>query len=272
MREYSANLFISTAPHTADLDLTAPGPAADRRLSQLHHRKRPAHHGHADIPFRDLRVARLQPPFKLGSQAKLSSPCSQASAPVLAGWHWRCCCMRSSTSPTATASIASSAAQVLRRCQRGFAAASRRGARVLRAGRRHRLYLVYRFARPLVSIKKAVARTTRACRSSRRLRTRCCRSSRFALGSPLGREVAPREIGSLFAGWLSYRAGLSVEETRIMVACGAGAGLAAVYNVPLGRCGIRTRSPDRHLQSAHADPRARDLGDRSPRRLDRARR
>jgi len=55
-----------------------------------------------------------------------------------------------------------------------------------------------------------------------------------ALGSPLGREVAPREIGSVWAGWLSHRAGLSVAESRIMVACGAGAGLAAVYNVPLG--------------------------------------
>jgi H+/Cl- antiporter ClcA len=55
-----------------------------------------------------------------------------------------------------------------------------------------------------------------------------------ALGSPLGREVAPREIGSAFAGWLSRRAGLSVAQSRIMVACGAGAGLAAVYNVPLG--------------------------------------
>ena len=55
-----------------------------------------------------------------------------------------------------------------------------------------------------------------------------------ALGSPLGREVAPREIGSALAGWLSRRAGLSVAQSRIMVACGAGAGLAAVYNVPLG--------------------------------------
>ncbi len=55
-----------------------------------------------------------------------------------------------------------------------------------------------------------------------------------ALGSPLGREVAPREIGAIFAGWLAHRAGLSVREQQVMVACGAGAGLAAVYNVPLG--------------------------------------
>lgn len=54
-----------------------------------------------------------------------------------------------------------------------------------------------------------------------------------AMGSPLGREVAPREVGalsgSLFGRWLS----LSDREHGVLVACGAGAGLAAVYNVPL---------------------------------------
>jgi len=56
----------------------------------------------------------------------------------------------------------------------------------------------------------------------------------YSLGSPLGREVAPREIGALCASFLSRRARMSAEESRIMIACGAGAGLAAVYNVPLG--------------------------------------
>ena len=54
-----------------------------------------------------------------------------------------------------------------------------------------------------------------------------------ALGSPLGREVAPRELGALFAGRISSKLGLSVENTQILIACGAGAGLGAVYNVPL---------------------------------------
>jgi len=53
------------------------------------------------------------------------------------------------------------------------------------------------------------------------------------LGASIGRELAPRELGALVAGWLSERAGLSSRERRILVACGAGAGLAAVYNVPL---------------------------------------
>jgi H+/Cl- antiporter ClcA len=53
------------------------------------------------------------------------------------------------------------------------------------------------------------------------------------LGASIGREVAPRELGALVAGWLSERAGVSPQERRILVACGAGAGLAAVYSVPL---------------------------------------
>ncbi|MDY7556026.1 chloride channel protein [Cryobacterium sp. 10C3] len=44
----------------------------------------------------------------------------------------------------------------------------------------------------------------------------------------------PRELGALAAGWLSEKAGVTARERRVLVACGAGAGLAAVYNVPLG--------------------------------------
>ncbi len=53
-----------------------------------------------------------------------------------------------------------------------------------------------------------------------------------ALGSPLGREVAPREIGAATAGWLVQTARLPGSTARVLIACGAGAGLAAVYNVP----------------------------------------
>ncbi|QRN04017.1 chloride channel protein [Legionella sp. MW5194] len=55
----------------------------------------------------------------------------------------------------------------------------------------------------------------------------------IGLGSPLGRETAPREISAVFAEQVSVKAGLKAEELRILVACGAGAGFAAVYNVPL---------------------------------------
>ena len=54
------------------------------------------------------------------------------------------------------------------------------------------------------------------------------------LGASIGREVAPRELGGAVAGWLSEKAGVTSRERRILIACGAGAGLAAVYSVPLG--------------------------------------
>ena len=56
----------------------------------------------------------------------------------------------------------------------------------------------------------------------------------IGMGASIGREAAPKLMGgvsgSLSAGWL----GLSTPQRRLLVACGAGAGLAAVYNVPLG--------------------------------------
>jgi chloride channel protein, CIC family len=55
----------------------------------------------------------------------------------------------------------------------------------------------------------------------------------IGMGASMGREAAPRLMGgaagSVLAGW----GGLSAQQRRLLVACGAGAGLAAVYNVPL---------------------------------------
>ncbi|PZF58772.1 chloride channel protein [Curtobacterium sp. MCSS17_008] len=54
------------------------------------------------------------------------------------------------------------------------------------------------------------------------------------LGASIGKEVAPREIGAWLSQLVTARAGLTAREARILVACGAAAGLAAVYDVPLG--------------------------------------
>ena len=94
-------------------------------------------------------------------------------------------------------------------------------------------WALYRFGRPLVSIKKAVQAPAEAMPLPETTIHALLQIGTVALGSPLGREVAPREIGAAFAGWLSQRAGLSAAEARILIASGAGAGLAAVYNVPL---------------------------------------
>lgn len=53
------------------------------------------------------------------------------------------------------------------------------------------------------------------------------------MGSPLGREGAPRELAALIAQKICAWTDLNPKETRILLACAAGAGLAAVYNVPI---------------------------------------
>lgn len=52
-------------------------------------------------------------------------------------------------------------------------------------------------------------------------------------GAPVGKEGAPREIGALLANPLGRALYLSYNDRIFMIACGAGAGLAAVYQVPL---------------------------------------
>ena len=54
------------------------------------------------------------------------------------------------------------------------------------------------------------------------------------MGASIGREAAPKLMGgasgSVLGGWFK----LTSAQKRLLVACGGGAGLAAVYNVPLG--------------------------------------
>src|SRR3984885_13975556 len=54
------------------------------------------------------------------------------------------------------------------------------------------------------------------------------------LGSSMGRESAPQLAGSGVASWLSEFEQLPIWQRRLLVASGAGAGFAAIYNVPLG--------------------------------------
>lgn len=54
------------------------------------------------------------------------------------------------------------------------------------------------------------------------------------LGASLGREAAPKLMGGVAGNVLSEWAKLSPAQRQLLVACGGGAGLACVYNVPLG--------------------------------------
>ncbi|MFO1157041.1 MAG: chloride channel protein [Rhodospirillales bacterium] len=94
-------------------------------------------------------------------------------------------------------------------------------------------WALYRWGRPLVAIRNAVDKPDQPMPLPETAVHALLQVVTVGLGSPLGREVAPREIGAALAGWLSRRAGLTADEARTLIACGAGAGLAAVYNVPL---------------------------------------
>lgn len=52
-------------------------------------------------------------------------------------------------------------------------------------------------------------------------------------GASLGREGAPRQSAAALAGWVGDRLALTPAQRRTLLACGAGAGLAAMYGVPL---------------------------------------
>jgi chloride channel protein, CIC family len=55
----------------------------------------------------------------------------------------------------------------------------------------------------------------------------------IGLGASLGREAAPQHAAAAFGAWIGRRFGLPHEQRMLLIACGAGAGVGAVYNVPL---------------------------------------
>ncbi len=56
----------------------------------------------------------------------------------------------------------------------------------------------------------------------------------IGLGASIGREAAPKLMGGASGSVVSNWFKLSSAQKRLLVACGGGAGLACVYNVPLG--------------------------------------
>jgi len=67
---------------------------------------------------------------------------------------------------------------------------------------------------------------------SRTLLTGILSEVSVALGCSLGREAAPQRTGAAAGAFVGQRFSLPAEQRRLLIACGAGAGLAAVYNVP----------------------------------------
>jgi CIC family chloride channel protein len=53
-------------------------------------------------------------------------------------------------------------------------------------------------------------------------------------GGSLGREGPMIRLGALISSWSALRFGLPAQRVKILVGCGAAAGLAATYNIPIG--------------------------------------
>ncbi|WP_144714851.1 chloride channel protein [Curtobacterium pusillum] len=93
-------------------------------------------------------------------------------------------------------------------------------------------WAIRRWARPIVSVPAAVGGKRMPALAT--LANAGVQILAVGLGASIGKEVAPREVGAWLAQLVTARAGLTGRETKILVACGAAAGLAAVYDVPLG--------------------------------------
>lgn len=60
-------------------------------------------------------------------------------------------------------------------------------------------------------------------------------------GASLGREGAPRQLAAAMGDFATTRLSLTARDREILLACAAGAGLGAVYSVPLGGALFATR-------------------------------
>ena len=92
-------------------------------------------------------------------------------------------------------------------------------------------YALRRWGTPLVSIKDSM-RGTRMPVVGTTLDA-LIQVVGVALGSPIGKEVAPRQLAAMLADRVAALLGVDRRWVAPLIASAAGAGLAAVYNVPL---------------------------------------
>jgi H+/Cl- antiporter ClcA len=85
-----------------------------------------------------------------------------------------------------------------------------------------------------IDITEAISRTAGRLPPLRTLGSAVLSVLLVGMGASMGREGAPKQAGAVIANTLSDKAGLNDEQRRLLVACGAGAGMAAAYGVPLG--------------------------------------
>lgn len=93
--------------------------------------------------------------------------------------------------------------------------------------------LIHRYGGKLVEVKDVVKDVTKEMPPVTTLIHSTLQIITVAMGSPLGREVAPREATSALITWVMRYVKLTNENRSLLIACASGAGLAAVYNSPV---------------------------------------
>lgn len=95
-------------------------------------------------------------------------------------------------------------------------------------------FLLRRYVKGVSEVDEAVWAGDGTLSFRRSLGTSLLSEIVVGMGASLGREAAPKLMGGACGSVLARWTGLSTAQKRLLVACGGGAGLAAVYNVPLG--------------------------------------
>ena len=93
--------------------------------------------------------------------------------------------------------------------------------------------LLLRRGAALVDVEAAIATPGKTLPLKTTLAHALLQITTVGMGSPLGREGAPREISAALAGRLARLMRCDASATRLLLACAASAGLAAVCNAPL---------------------------------------
>ena len=93
--------------------------------------------------------------------------------------------------------------------------------------------LIHRYGGKLVEVKDAVKDVTKKMPPVTTLLHATLQIITVGMGSPLGREVAPREATSALITWVMRYVEVTKENKALLIACASGAGLAAVYNSPV---------------------------------------
>jgi len=92
-------------------------------------------------------------------------------------------------------------------------------------------YLLRRFGRKLATVEQGVDGARMPWWET--LADTVIQVGSVAMGASIGKEVAPRELSAMAGSKVVRWFGLDARWRRILIASAAGAGLAAVYNVPL---------------------------------------